>query len=109
TARRSRACGCDARRSSPWSGRSPAARPAARPSSPGCLRYVAPRAARRGSCSPASESLEVGRDLAHVREGLLHPGQRIVLVDLVLEVDVAVELLLHQLLEDLGDGHLPLP
>src|SRR5258706_10682824 len=49
--------------------------------------------------------LKLRGQLPHVRERLLHARQRIVLLDLVLEVDVAVELLLHQLAEDLGHRH----
>src|SRR5881296_4198423 len=44
-----------------------------------------------------------GERAAHVGERLLHPRQRVISVDLVLEVDVAPEADRLELLEDLGD------
>ena len=48
---------------------------------------------------------ETREDATHVREGDLHPGQRIFGVGLVLQVHTPAIVDVPQLLEDCGDGH----
>src|SRR5437660_2870663 len=66
---------------------------------------VLDRSVDRGSTFPARR--QAGQHAAHVRERTLHSRKRIVLIDLVFQVDVAAVANALQLPEDLRNRHLP--
>src|SRR5512132_2019959 len=56
-----------------------------------------------GIFAMASGGGQPGEDAAHIAERALHPGQRVLGVDLVLEVDTALVVHLLELLEQADD------